>query len=111
MMRRNIVTALMVSVIALPAARSETWAGLYQKEDGGVVAIGEMHEFGHNEILVDYTTGETGPLFELDHGQVGIGRALGDKTPPPARVLERREGQILLDGHRLNAIETTRRTF
>jgi alpha-beta hydrolase superfamily lysophospholipase len=110
-MNGKVIVAFMMSVADLASARNETWAGLYRKEDGGIVAIGEMHEFGHDEILVDYTTGEVGALFDLENGRTGIGRAIGDKSPPPARVLERKEGNVMLDDRRLTAVEVSRRVF
>lgn len=110
-MKGKIIAALTMSIFAFTTAKSETWTGLYRKDDGGIVAVGEMHEFGHNEILVDYSTGETGPLFALDDGRMGVGRAIGDRSPPPARVLERKNGQVILDGRPLTAIDVTRRTF
>jgi alpha-beta hydrolase superfamily lysophospholipase len=111
MMKVEVMAALVMSIGGLASARGEKWAGLYEMEGGGMVAIGEMHEFGHDEILVDYTTGETGPLFELDNGRVGVGRAIADKTPPAARILERKEGQVFLDGRRLKSIAMIRQPF
>jgi len=110
-MNEKVIAALMMSIIGAASALGETWAGLYQKEGGGMIAIGEMHEFGHNEILVDYTTGKVGPLFGLDDGRMGIGCAIGTKSPPSARVLERKEDKVLLDGQPLISIEVRRRTF
>jgi alpha-beta hydrolase superfamily lysophospholipase len=110
-MKGKVIVALMMSFTGLASARNETWAGLYRKGDGGIVAIGELHEFGHDEILVDYTTGEVGALFELENGQAGVGRAIGDKSPPPARVLQRKEGFVLLDGHHLTAVDVSGRAF
>jgi alpha-beta hydrolase superfamily lysophospholipase len=110
-MNGKIFAGLTMSIFALAPAKGETWTGLYRKDDGGIAAVGEMHEFGHNETLVDYTSGETGPLFVLDDGRMGIGRAIGDKSPPPAQILERKKGQVILDGRPLTAIDVTRRTF
>ena len=80
-MKGRIIVALMMSLTGLASVKSETWTGVYRKEDGGIVAIGEMHEFGHDEIFVDYTTGETGALFEAGEGRTGIARSIGDKVP------------------------------
>jgi alpha-beta hydrolase superfamily lysophospholipase len=109
-MKGKVIVALMMSVTGLASARSETWAGVYRKKDG-VVAIGEMHEFGHDEVFVDYATGETGALFDAGEGRTGIARAIGDKSPPPARILERKSGRVLLDGQSLTPIEIIRRPF
>jgi alpha-beta hydrolase superfamily lysophospholipase len=110
-MNGKIVATLTMSIFALAPAKSETWTGLYRNDGGGIVAVGEMHEFGHNEILVDYTTGDTGPLFALDDGRMGVGGAIGDKSPPPAHILERKNGRVRLDGRPLSPIDVTRRTF
>jgi alpha-beta hydrolase superfamily lysophospholipase len=110
-MKGRIIVALMMSLTGLASARSENWAGVYRKEDGGIVAIGELHEFGHDEIFVDYTTGETGALFDAGQSRTGIARAIGDKSPPPARILERKNGRVLLDGRSLTPIEIIRRSF
>jgi alpha-beta hydrolase superfamily lysophospholipase len=110
-MKGKVIVALIMSLTALASARSENWAGLYRKEDGGIVAIGEMHEFGHDEVFVDYTTGEAGALFDTGEGRTGIARAIGDKSPPPACILERKNGRALLDGQSLTPIEIIRRPF
>jgi alpha-beta hydrolase superfamily lysophospholipase len=110
-MKERIIVALMMSLSSLASARSENWSGLYRKDDGGIVAIGEMHEFGHDEIFVDYTTGETGALFDAGKGRTGIASAIGEKSPPPARTLERKNGRVLLDGQSLTPIEIIRRPF
>ena len=110
-MKRSFFAAVMMSLAGLASARSESWAGLYRKEDGDIFAVAEMHEFGPGEIAVDYTTGEVGALFDLGDGRAGISRAIGTKSPPPARVLERKEGQVTVDGRRLIAIEINRRAF
>jgi pimeloyl-ACP methyl ester carboxylesterase len=110
-MNRKIPVAFAVLIASVLSAGAESFSGIYRKDDGGIVAIGEMHEFGSDEILVDYTTGETGALFSLGDGRVGSGHAIGDKSPPPVKVLERANGGVKLDGQSLTAIETTRRTF
>lgn len=110
-MKRKMITALSMLTFAANAAENENWPGLYRQPDGTIVAVGELHEFGHDEILVDYGTGETGPLFKLVDGRTGVGRAIGDRSPPPARILERKDGRTLLDGKALIAIPVTRRTF
>ena len=110
-MNRKIAVVFVFWVGSVLAASAETFSGIYRKDDGGIVAVGEMHEFGSNEILVDYTTGETGALFSLGDGRVGSGHAIGDKSPPPVRVLERASGGVKLDGQSLTTIETARRTF
>jgi alpha-beta hydrolase superfamily lysophospholipase len=110
-MNGKIIAALTMSIFAFTPAKGETWTGLYRKDDGGIVAVGEMHEFGHDEIFVDYASGETGPLFALNDDRMGVGRAIGDKSPPPAHVLTRRNGQVMLDERPLTAIDVSRRTF
>jgi uncharacterized protein len=110
-MNRNIAVAFAVLIASVLSAGAESISGIYRKDDGGIVAVGEMHEFGSDEILVDYSTGQTGALFSLGDGRVGMGRAIGDKSPPPVRVLESANGQVKLDGQTLTAIKTTRRTF
>lgn len=109
-MNARFAAVLMTSLLAV-TVQGETWTGLYRKGDGGVVAIGEMHEFGRNEIFVDYTTGETGPLFPLGEGRMGIGRAIGEKSPPPAGVLAREDGGVTLDDRPLKRIHLIRKTF
>jgi alpha-beta hydrolase superfamily lysophospholipase len=110
-MKRKLILALAMSTLVFTSAKSESWTGLYRKADDGIVGVGELHEFGHDEILVDYTTGETGALFSLGDGRAGIGRGIGDKSPPPVRVLERTNGQVFLNSHRLTPIAVRRRTF
>jgi alpha-beta hydrolase superfamily lysophospholipase len=109
-MRSEMILALTMSAVAL-TAKSESWPGLYRKADGGIVAIGEMHEFGRTDLFVDYTTGETGALFPLNDGRMGIGRAIGEKSPPAVRVLARKNGQLTLDDRPLTGLEIGRRTF
>jgi uncharacterized protein len=111
MMKTTIMAALATSTLALTPARSESWSGLYRKEDGGIVGIGELHEFGRDEVLVDYTTGETGAIYSLGEGRVGVGPAIGKKGPPPVHELERQNNQILMEGHPLRPIAMNRRTF
>ena len=110
-MNRKITVAFALLIASGLSAGAESFSGIYRKDDGGIVAIGEMHEFGSEEILVDYSTGETGALFSLGDGRVGSGRGIGEKTPPPVRVLEKANGRLKLDGQTLTAIKTTRRTF
>jgi len=93
------------------SAAAQSWSGIYRKADGGAVGIGAFHEFGPSEILVDYETGEVGPLLPLPHGKTGIGRAIGDRTSPPGRILERNRRGIFLDGQRLKAVPVYRRPF
>lgn len=108
------MTAKIIASLALllfPATvDAEEMTGLY-KDGGGIIAVGEMHEFGQGKIFVNYASGETGPLFPLDDGRTGIGRAIGNKAPPPARVLERKDGVLTLEGRRLVRIETSRKAF
>jgi uncharacterized protein len=110
-MNRNIPVAFAVLTASILSAGAEGLSGIYRKDDGGIVAVGEMHEFGSDEILVDYTTGQTGALFSLGDGRVGVGHAIGDKSPPPVKVLEGANGRVKLDGETLTGIKTTRRTF
>ena len=92
-------------------AAGESWTGLYHKPDGGVLGIGELHEFGSADILVDYTSGETGPLFAMTDGHAGVGRAIGNPSPPPVRVLEHKAGKVSLDGMPLDPIPVMRQSF
>lgn len=92
-------------------AAGESWTGLYHKPDGGVLGIGELHEFGSADILVDYTSGETGPLFAMTDGRAGVGRAIGNPSPPPVRVLEHKAGKVSLDGMPLDPIPVMRQSF
>ncbi|HKP93067.1 MAG TPA: alpha/beta fold hydrolase [Chthoniobacterales bacterium] len=110
-MKGKVVLTLAMSTLLFTSAKSESWRGLYRKEDDGIVGVGELHEFGKDEVLVDYTTGETGVLYSLGEGRAGIGRAIGEKSPPPVRVLERRNGQVSVDGHRLTPIMVRQRMF
>jgi pimeloyl-ACP methyl ester carboxylesterase len=103
--------AALIMSLVIVSTKGETWTGVYRKDDGGIVAIGEMHEFGRDEIFVDYTSGQTGPLFPLEEGRMGIGRAIGDKGPPPARVLARKNGEVTLEGQPLRGIEVVRQVF
>jgi pimeloyl-ACP methyl ester carboxylesterase len=111
MMRHLFIMAVTTLSLSTPMAAGERWTGLYHKTDGAVIGIGELHEFGQADILVDYTTGETGPLFELADGRTGVGRAIADRSPPPARVLERKRSETLLDGQLLRSIPMRRRSF
>jgi alpha-beta hydrolase superfamily lysophospholipase len=104
------VVALLMITIA-HTARGENWAGLYRQSNGGIIGIGELHEFGPSEVLVDYRTGEAGPLFPLPDGRTGVGRAIADRSPPPAQILERKKGRALLDGRPLTALEVRRESF
>jgi uncharacterized protein len=110
-MNRSIPVAFGVLIASVLLAGAESFSGIYRKDDGGIVAVGEMHEFGSDEILIDYSTGQAGALFSLGDGRAGIGRAIGDKSPPPVRVLEIVTGRVKLDGQTLTAIKTIRRTF
>jgi alpha-beta hydrolase superfamily lysophospholipase len=107
----KIMAALAMSTVTLTPAKSESWAALYRKEDGGTVAAGELHEFGKDEVLVDYTSGETGAMYSLGEGRAGIGRAIGDKSRPPVHLLERKNADLFMDGHLLRPITVGRRTF
>lgn len=104
------ILSLGVALSATSAA-AQSWSGIYRKTDRGIVGIGEFHEFGPSQILVDYETGEVGPLLHLPDGKTGIGRAIGDRTSPPARILGRNPGGILLDGRALKAVAVDRRPF
>ena len=110
-MKHLLVMAWTICSFATGAAAGENWTGLYRKPDGGVIGIGELHEFGPADILVDYTTGETGPLFAVADGRAGVGRAIGNPSPPPTRVLEHKAGKISLDGELLRPIPVTRQSF
>ena len=110
-MKCLLMSAGVICSLTTAAVAGESWTGLYRKPDGGVIGIGELHEFGPADLLVDYTTGETGPLFPLGDGRAGVGRAIGNPSPPPARVLEDKAGKILLDGEWLRPIPLTRRPF
>lgn len=110
-MNREFPVAFAVLIASALGAEAQSFSGIYRKDDAGIVAVGEMHEFGSDEILVDYETGETGALFPLGDGRMGSGHAIGDKSPPPVRVLESTDGRIKLDGQTLTKVETTRRTF
>lgn len=103
--------AFAIVMLTSTTARSESWSGLYRQSDGGLIGIGEFHEFGPSEILVDYQTGEVGPLFPLPDGRTGVGRAIGDRSPPPAHVLERKNLRLLLDGRPLTVEKVRRQTF
>lgn len=103
--------AFAIFMFVATTVRSETWVGLYRQNDGGIIGIGEFHEFGPSEILIDFETGEVGPLFSLPDGRTGVGRAIGDRSPPPAHVLERKKGNVMLDGRPLTAERVRRQTF
>lgn len=104
------VTFAIVTVTAM-TARSESWSGVYRQSDGGMIGIGEFHEFGPSEILVDFQTGEVGPLFPLPDGRTGVGRAIGDRSPTAAHFLERKKALIVLDGRPLTPEILRRQTF
>ncbi len=109
---KYILFVLVTSIVfTAAAAGSEGWAGLYRKTGGSVIGIGELHEFGKAEVLVDYSTGEAGPLFQVSEGRMGVGRAIGDQSPPPIHQLERSGGQIRLDGKVLTEIPIARQPF
>jgi uncharacterized protein len=103
--------ALIMIAIAANTARSESWAGLYRQSNSSIIGIGELHEFGPSEVLVDYRTGKAGPLFALPDGRTGVGRAIGDRSPPPTHILERKKGRVLLDGRPLTALDVSRQSF
>jgi uncharacterized protein len=107
----KVVAFILLMMIATNTAHSESWAGLYRQSNGSIIGIGELHEFGPSEVLVDYRTGEAGPLFSLPDGRTGVGRAIGDRSPPPAHILVRKKGRALLDGRPLTALEVSRQTF
>lgn len=107
----RVVQLILLMMIAANTAQGESWAGLYRQSNGSILGIGELHEFGPSEVLVDYHTGEAGPLFPLPDGRTGVGRAIGDRSPPPAHILERKDGRALLDGRRLTALDVSRQTF
>ena len=110
-MIRAVIAILWGAALSTTSAAAQSWSGTYRKADGGMVGIGEFHEFGPSEILVDYETGEVGPLLALPDGKIGIGRAIGDRTSAPARILERKAGDIFLDGRPLKAVPVERRPF
>jgi len=105
------ILALTMVAIAANTAHSENWAGLYRQSNGSIIGIGELHEFDPSEVLVDYRTGLAGPLFALPDGRNGVGRAIGDRSPPPAHILERKNSRALLDGRTLTALEVSRQSF
>ena len=105
------VVALIMVAVAAHTAQSESWAGLYRQSNGSIVGVGELHEFGPSEVLLDYRTGEAGPLFALPDGRTGVGRAIGDRSPPPAHILERKKGRVVLDGRFLTALSVSRQSF
>jgi len=108
-MKWKVIALLMITIA--PTVHGESWAGLYRQGNGGIIGIGELHEFGSSEVLVDYRTGEAGPLFPLPDGRTGVGRAIGDRSPPPAHILERKKGRVLLDGKPLTALDVRRQSF
>ena len=110
-MIRPVMTILCGVALSTTAAAAQSWSGIYRNADGGMVGIGEFNEFGPSQILVDYETGEVGPLLALPDGKTGIGRAIGDRTSPPARILERNAAGIILDGRPLKAVPVDRRPF
>jgi pimeloyl-ACP methyl ester carboxylesterase len=110
-MRYLIMSALTAVLFQTGAVAAESWTGLYRKHDRTFVGIGEFHEFGHAEILVNYTAGETGQLFPLPDGRIGISGAIGNSSPPSAHVLKRKAGEIFLDGELLRPMSVKRRSF
>lgn len=110
-MTRAVITILCGVALSTTAAAAQSWSGIYRKADGDMVGIGEFYEFGPSQILVDFETGEVGPLLALPDGRTGIGRAIGDRASPPARILGRNAGGILLDGRPLKSVAADRRPF
>lgn len=107
-MIRGVMTILSLGVaLSATSAAAQSWSGIYRKADGGMVGIGEFHEFGPSQILVDYETGEVGPLLALPDGRTGIGRAIGDRASPPARILERNAGRIFRSSAKPTAMTLT----
>jgi uncharacterized protein len=100
-----------VTLSTTTVATAQSLGGIYRKADGGKIGIGEFHEFGKSEILVDYETGEAGPLVPLPDGRIAIGRAIGDRTLIPGRFLQRNADGIILDGRLLKAVPLDRRAF
>ncbi len=108
---RSTLAALCGVILLAESAEAQRWSGIYRKVDGGMLGIGEFHEFGQSLLLVDYESGETGPLIPLPDGRMGIGRAIGDRTSPPSRILVRKADRLLLDGQPLTPVRVRRRTF
>jgi alpha-beta hydrolase superfamily lysophospholipase len=103
--------AFAIVMFTSTTGRSESWTGLYCQSDGGFVGIGEFHEFGPSEIFIDFRTGEVGPLFPLPDGRTAVGRAIGERSSPPAHFLERKNQRLFLDGRPLTAEKLRRQTF
>ena len=104
--------ATLAAAAALAAGPvADSWSGLYRTRDGAIVGVGELHEFGGGEILVDYRSGEVGALFALTDGRTGVSAAIGRREPPAQRMLEHKAGRPSLDGRPLTPIPTRRRTF
>ena len=107
---KQVLFALIASVAATAVGRV-SWAGLYRKADGSIIGIGELHEFGRAEVLVDYSTGEAGQLLPPSGARTGVGHAIGDSSPPPTHELARRGEQLSLDGQPLHRIAVRREEF
>lgn len=85
--------------------------GLYRTPDGHAVAVVEFAEFGPQRLLVDYRSGEAGMLFDLADGRIGVGRAIGDATPPPSHVLAQTRAGVTLDSRPLVRVPVRRTSF
>lgn len=110
-MIRAAMTILWGISLSTLSATAQNWSGIYRNAHGSMIGIGEFHEFGPSQILVDYETGEVGRLIALPDGKTGVGRAIGDPAPPPAHILEPTVGGILLDGRALQVLSVDRRPF
>lgn len=110
-MRAAIVAMLAVTASAAEQTKMENWAGLYRRADGGIIGIGELHEFGPSHVFIEYETGEAGRLFHLPDETAGVGPTVGEGSLPARHVLSRRQGHPLLDGKPLTLLPTRRRNF
>ena len=100
-MNEMLLIVLAAAAATASPAIDRNWAGLYRKPNGVNIGIGELHEFGRSEIVVDYTTGEAGALFDLPDGTAGVSDKIGGESPKPVHVLKGQGGAVLLDGEAL----------
>ena len=110
-MRHFWIMTLGVMLFAAEADSMENWVGLYRKPDGTIIGINNFHEFGESNILVNYSDGRVGALFELPDGRIGISSAIGSKSPPPIHTLARKGSDLILDGDTCHKVEITRQPF
>jgi pimeloyl-ACP methyl ester carboxylesterase len=69
----------LVELRQLGSYSTEDWTGIvgtFRGEDGGLIGIAPLSEFGPDPMLVDYGTGRIAPLYQVSRSAFLIGPAL-----------------------------------